>query len=479
MQRRFPAGGTPAQRAAAEQRAREAEARRDFAAAAAAWEERIGMGQPNADHWLSLAQAQLGRTPPDNQRALRAAWRAFQLAPYGEPEVAPLYAIAEALRRLDRPVQQIDALEAILQRVDSPEHRQRLEAARRAAGMLVRRVTTEPEAEPARACLTFTNAPARRTDWVPGDWIRADPPIPNLAVEREGDLLCVAGLPWGASTRLILRAGLPGEDRQNLRQETAIAVAMPNREARIAFDTRAFILPRGQESRIGVATVNVQAVTMRVIRVAERNLVPLRRDWTPGEAIESWSAESISEDLGRILWEGRAELQRVEPNRTHRAILPLPDVMRSAGPGAYLVVLRNADNRRGGGEASALPFFVTDLGLTAWRGTDGLAVQARSLQGAAPIVGARLMLMARNNEILAEARTGEDGLARFNAALLRGTGPIAPVAVHAETGDDLAAISLESASFDLSDRGATGRPHRGPSMPSSGSTAASSAPGRR
>ena len=462
MTRRFPAGGSPAQRAAAEQRAREAEARRDFAAAAAAWEERIGMGQPNADHWLSLAQAQLGRTPPDNQRALRAAWRAFQLAPYGEPEIAPLYAIAEALRRLDRPVQQIEALEAILERTDSPEHRQRLEAARRAAGMLVRRVTTEPEAEPARACLAFTNAPARRTDWVPGDWIRADPPIPNMAVEREGDLLCVAGLPWGASTRLILRAGLPGEDRQNLRQETAVAVAMPNRDARIAFDTRAFILPRGQESRIGVATVNIQAVTMRVIRVAERNLVPLRRDWTPGEAIESWSADSISEDLGRILWEGRAELQRVEPNRTHRAILPLPDVMRSAGPGAYLIVLRNADERRGRGEASALPFFVTDLGLTAWRGTDGLAVQARGLQGAAPIAGARLMLMARNNEILAEARTGEDGLARFNVALLRGTGPIAPVAVHAETGDDLAAISLEAASFDLSDRGATGRPHPGP-----------------
>lgn len=461
MTRRFPAGGTPAQRAAAEQRARDAAARGDFAAAAAAWEERIGMGQALADHWLGLAQAQLGRQPPNAQRALQAGWRAFQLAPYGAPEVPALLVLAEALRRLDRPVPQIEALEAILERVDSPEHRQRLEAARRAAGMLVRRVRTEPEAEPARACLAFTNAPARRTDWQPQDWVRADPPIPSLAVERDGDLLCVAGLPWGATTRLILRAGLPGEDRQNLRQDTAVAIAMPNREPRIAFDTAAFILPRGQQPRIGVATVNVEAMTMRLVRVAERNLVPLRRDWTPGDALEAWAARSISEEMGRILWEGRAELRRTEPNRTHRAVLPLPEVLRSAGPGAYLLVLRNADARRGG-EGAALPFFVSDIGLTAWRGADGLAVQARSLQDARPIAGLRLTLMARNNDILAEARTDAGGLARFPAAILRGAGPLAPVAVHAETEDDLAALSLEAASFDLSDRGASGRPHPGP-----------------
>ena len=462
MQQRFPAGATPQQRAAAEQRAQEAEARRDYAAAAAAWEERIGMGQWQGYHWQALALAQLNRTPPENQRALQAAWRAFELAPYGQPEVAPLSAIAEALRRLNRPVQQIEALEAILERVDSPEHRQRLEAARRAAGMLVRRVTTEPEAEPARACLSFTNAPARRTDWVPADWIRADPPVPNLAVEREGDLLCVAGLPWGASTRLILRAGLPGEDRQNLRQETAVAVAMPNRESRIAFDTASFILPRGQEPRIGVATVNVTSMTMRLVRVAERNLAGLRQNWTPGESLESWAADTISEELGRVLWEGRADLQRVEANRTQRSVVPLPDVLRSAGPGAYLLVLRQADGRRSESRIAALPFFVTDIGLTAWRGADGLAVQARSLQGGRPTAGLRVALMARNNEVLAETRTDAEGLARFGAALLRGTGPLSPAAVHAEAADDLAALSLEAASFDLSDRGVAGRPHPGP-----------------
>ena len=38
LQRRFPAGGTPQQRATAERRAQDATVRRDFAAAASAWE---------------------------------------------------------------------------------------------------------------------------------------------------------------------------------------------------------------------------------------------------------------------------------------------------------------------------------------------------------------------------------------------------------------------------------------------------------
>ncbi|MFM7607805.1 MAG: hypothetical protein ACKO9A_02845, partial [Alphaproteobacteria bacterium] len=131
LQRRFPAGGTPQQRAAAERRAQDATARRDFAAAAAAWEERIGLGNNTSDHWLALAEAQLARTPPENSRALQAAWRAFQFAPGGEPEVPSLLLIAEALRRQDRLAQQVEALEAVMERMpNDARHKAALDTAR-------------------------------------------------------------------------------------------------------------------------------------------------------------------------------------------------------------------------------------------------------------------------------------------------------------------------------------------------------------
>jgi uncharacterized protein YfaS (alpha-2-macroglobulin family) len=463
LTRRFPAGGTPQQRSQAETRARAAEARNDWAAAATAWEERIGTGQATADHWMALANAQLRRNPAEANRALQAGWQAFMLVPGGAPEIPSLVVMAEALRRLDQPALQLQALEAVVERApEDARHREALAAARRAAGLLVRRFRTEPDAEPARACLDFTVAPARRNDWQPQDWVRAEPAIPGMAVVREGDALCVAGLPWGASTRLTLRAGLPGEDGLRLLRDTALNVAMPNRTARIAFDNRAFLLPRGQEPRVTVATVNVTALSLRLIRVTERNLVPLTRDWRPGQQMEEYAAEYMAEDMGRVIWEGRAELPATTPNRTSRNALPLPDAVRNAGPGLYVLVARPGDGQ-GRGTASALPILATDLGLTAWRGPQGIAVQVRGFTDARPRAEVKLSLLARNNEILAEATTGADGIARFAAAALRGQGNLAPVAIHAFAGtEDFAALDLETASFDLSDRGADGAPHPGP-----------------
>ncbi|WP_439594640.1 alpha-2-macroglobulin family protein [Falsiroseomonas sp.] len=462
LTRRFPAGGTPQQRNQAEARARAAEARRDWAAAAAAWEERVGAGQATADHWMALANAQLSRSPPEALRALHAGWRAFMLVPGGPPEIPSLLVMAEAMRRLDQPIWQIEALTAVVERApEDAKQREMLAAARRAAGLLVRRITTEPDAEPARACLAFTTPPARRTDWQPRDWLRTEPALPDLAVTREGDALCVAGLPWGQTTQLVVRAGLPGEDGLRMLRDTPYRIAMPNRPARIAFDNRAFLLPQGQDPRVTVATVNVTALSLKLVRVTERNLVPLMREWRPGTAMDEWMAENLSEDLGRVVWEGRAELPAAEPNRMARNALPLPEALRSAGPGMYVLVATPGDGTRRGSSAS-LAVLATDLGITAWRGAQGLAVQLRGFSDARVREGVRTVLLARNNDILGEAVTGPDGLARFNAALLRGTGQLAPIAVQAFSGEDFATLSLESAAFDLTDRGAEGRPHPGP-----------------
>ncbi|MBY0331286.1 MAG: alpha-2-macroglobulin family protein, partial [Acetobacteraceae bacterium] len=469
LTRRFPAGATPAQRSAAEARAAAAEVRRDWTAAAQAWEDRVAGGEARPEHWLALARALSQKTPPDLPRALAAGQIAFNMVPAGAPEIPPLLLMAEILGRMDRPAQQQGALAAVIERAPGDaRYIQMLADARRAAGLLVSRINTEPEAEPARACLSFTVPPARRTDWQPGDWIRAEPPVPGLAILREGDQLCAVGLPHGGATRLILRAGLPGEDGLRLNRDTPVRVAMPNRRPRIVFDGRFYILPRGQAPRVAVTTVNLSALALKLVRVTERNLVPFGRDWTPGENLESWTAENIPETWGRTVWEGRVELPRLEPNRVQRSALPLPEAARvAAEPGLYVLVVGPGDGQRV--SSAALPVMVTDLGLTAWRSgagdgvavAGGLAVQARSLGTGRPVPGVRVRLLSSSNDILAEQAAGADGLVRFAGPLLRGQGPMAPKALHAFLGaadapTDMVSLDLEQASFDLSDRGASG-----------------------
>lgn len=464
LERRFPAGGTGTQRQGAEQRAVAAERANNWPNAAAAWEERAGMGDVTPAQWLALARAQLRRAPPEAARALHAAWQNFMGVPAGPPEIPSLLLMAEALARMERPAQQIAALEAIIQRApNEARYAEALTQARRAAGLLVARVNTESEADPPRACLGFTLPPARRQDWQPQDWIRAEPAIPGLAITRDGDALCAVGLPHGRITQLLLRAGLPGEDGLRLNRDTAINIAMPDRAPRMAFDSRAFLLARGQQARVPLALMNIAGVQMRIIRVAERNLVPLTRDWRLGEQLDTWTAQDLHETWGRVVWEGRIEVPRHPTNSLQRLSIPVPEEVRAAGPGLYIMVARPGDGTNDSQRlTTAQPLIITDLGLTAWRGSGGLAVQARQLGDSRPAAGARVALMARNNEILAEVTTGADGLARFAAPLLRGEGPMAPVSLHAATADDLVALDLEAASFDLSDRGVAGRGHPGP-----------------
>lgn len=464
LERRFPVGGTPQQRQAAEQRAAAAERANNWPNAAAAWEERAGMGDVTPAQWLALARAQLRRAPPEPARALQAAWQNFMMVPAGPPEIPSLLLVAEALGRMERLAQQIAALEAVLQRApNDARYTEALTQARRAAGLLVTRVNTESEAEPPRACLGFTLPPARRQDWQPQDWIRAEPAIPGLAITRDGDNLCAVGLPHGRTTRLLLRAGLPGEDGLRLNRDTAINIAMPDRAPRMAFDSRAFLLARGQEARVPLALMNISGVQMRIIRVTERNLVPLTQDWRLGDQLESWMAQELQESWGRVVWQGQIEVPRHPTNSLQRLSIPVPGAVRAAGPGLYIMVAQPSDGTSNAlSLTTAQPLIVTDLGLTAWRGAGGIAVQARHLGDTRPAAGARIALMARNNEILAEAETGADGLARFAPALLRGEGPMAPVALHASTADDLVALDLEAAAFDLSDRGVAGRAHPGP-----------------
>ncbi|WP_160121834.1 alpha-2-macroglobulin family protein [Rhodovarius lipocyclicus] len=462
LARRFPAGGTPQQRTAAENRATAAERASNWPNAAAAWEERIGMGDFRPEHAMGLARAQLARTPPENARALQAAWLAFMLVPAGPPEIPSLLLMADALRRLDRVPEQLRVLQAVVERAPRDQrYRTMLADATRAAGLLVRSVTLNAEAEPPTACIAFTAPLSERNDWRPADWLRAEPALPDIAVTREGQTLCVAGLPHGRQTRLVLRAGLPGAQDLRLARDTPVPVSMPNRAPRIGFDASRFILPRGQQARVGVGTVNLSALHLRVLRVGERALVPAQRYQTGLADLDSYEVDAMAENHGRVIWEGRAELPALVPNTTQRVVLPLPEVLRGAGPGLYLLMARPGDGSSRDVSAG-LPVFVTDLGLTAWRSPQGLAVQARGLQSGRPLPGVKLSLLARNNDVLAEAESDADGVVRFAAPLLRGTGAAAPMGVHGALGDDLVALSLDAASFDLSDRGASGRAHPGP-----------------
>jgi uncharacterized protein YfaS (alpha-2-macroglobulin family) len=460
LTQKSPAGlAAPAKRQA-EQRAAEAQKRNDWPAVVAALEQRLGGGDGTTAQWLLLGRAHLSKAPPDPAHAAQAAWQAFGKADSGAAEVPPLLLLADAFRAMSRFDVAIRALEAAQERTpDNADLPRMLADLRRAAGIQVRSVKTEPEADPPQVCIAFTTAPARRADFVAADWVRLQPAQPDAAVSREGDQICIAGLKLGATTRVTLRAGLPGEDGLKLNQDTTLPVAMANRSARLVFDSRMFLLPRGQKPAITLTSTNLSAVKLRLLRLSERNVVAWSRDYKVGEPLESY-AFSNQEDNGKIVWEGQADIPHWQPNKPVRTALPLPDAFSEAG--VYILLAQPGDGTPAYQAAATQVVMRTDLAPTVWRGSDGLTVQVRSFADAAARPGVGLRLLSRSNDILAEATTDADGVARFAAPLLQGAGAQAPQAIHAMQGGDFVALDLSAAAFDLSDRGVEGAAHPGP-----------------
>ncbi len=463
LTKRHPAGGNAVLRRAAEQQAAAAAAKKDWNAVANALEERVSLGEPTGAQWLDLANAQLHRTPPDAKKALAAAWQAFGQADSGAPEIPPLLVMADALRVLDRGAQVVEVMSQVTDRApDDANYKRMLADAQRAVGVTVRRVRAEPSADPARACIEFSVAPAHR-DFNAQDWVRLDPPVPAAAITREGDQICASGLPWGATTRIVLRAGMPGEQGLALTKETVLAVAMANRAPTVAFDTRLFVLPKGQAPAVSLSTVNLSAVSLKLMRLTERNVPNFLRQVQLGQPVERYDAQRIGDEFGRVVWEGKANIPKWEPNKNARTALPFPDALLTAGPGLYALLATPGDGTREYAAAATQVILRTDLAPTIWRGADGLTVQIRGYGDAKPKSGVKLQLLAKNDDILADATTDNDGVARFAAPLMRGEGPLAPAVVHAFGPDnDFAALDLSVAAFDLSDRGVEGAPHPGP-----------------
>jgi uncharacterized protein YfaS (alpha-2-macroglobulin family) len=454
-------------RAEADRRADAALRAGDWAEAVAALEARIRLGAVEERHWLALAEAWQRRTPPDGNRALQAAWQAFAMVPGGAPEIPAILRIADVFQHvLDRPAQALEALEAVVERDPAnPAHRQRLAELRRSAGLAVRRLVTEPESDPPRACVEFAGALSPRRDIAWADWVRVEPAT-RTAVTAEGSRLCVAGLGHGRRWDVTLREGLPGADGATLRRAATLAVAMPDRAPRVVLQSGAFVLPRGDVPRLSIGTVNLSAVAVKLYRVGERGLAgQIGEDGRAFRALSPWSAQSLAEGGGRLLWEGVLAIPHWERNVLARTVLDLAPMLAGAAPGLFALTAAPGDGTPfpSWSEVATQWFVLTDIGLTVLRGADGLTVLARALSDARPLGDLRIAVVARDNEELAVVRTDADGVARIAAPVLRGTGGAAPRHVTARGADgDLAFLDLDSASFDLSDRGVEGRAHPGP-----------------
>lgn len=418
--------------------------------------------------WFGLARATIAQRSNDWQarrriqvEATAAAINAYLSATEPAEAAQSLAALGRALEQRSDWRGAIRTWRASLALAHNSDYARHLEKLVAERGFRITGHEVSSDARDPRICVAFSDVLA--LDGPPlEDFVTLD--RPGLAVEPEARALCIEGVRHGERYRVGLRAGLPAHDGEKLAKTVELEVYVRDREPTLYFPGRAYVLPSGGGASLPIVSVNTDVIEARLYRIGERALGGFAADESLFETLTEDSAQELAERSGEELWRGEFEVRNVL-NQDITSTLPLAELIgeRALQPGIHVLTARPRARLRQDYWLATQWFLISDLGLSALSGDDGLHALVRSLSSAEPLADVRLRLLAVNQTVLGEARTDARGHARFAPGLLRGTGGNRPALLSGEgPSGDHGFLDLRANPFDLTDRGVAGREVPGP-----------------
>jgi alpha-2-macroglobulin len=417
--------------------------------------------------WLSWARAAMAVDPKDsterwrlNERATVAAYVAYTRAAARPEEAAALAVLGEvyARREVWRPA--LDAYRASLALAEEAGIRDTYTALREQHGFRIADYKVDSDSASPRVCFQFSDPLARgKVDFAPFVAVAG---AANAAVSAEDQQLCVEGLKHGERYAIVLRQGLPSNVGESLLKNADYEVYVRDRSPQVRFTGKNYVLPRVGQEGIPVVSVNTARVAAEVFRVGDRNLLSMVRSEDFLAQLGAYKARQFADENGVKVWSGTLDV-RNELNRDVITAFPVLEALGKLEAGIYVMMARAdgtgpANSEDDYGTRATQWFVVSDLGLTAFSGDDGVHVLVRSLASAEPLAKVEIRLVARNNEVLATRQTDADGRVSFDPGLARGKGGLAPgLVVAGDDKGDYGFLDLGLAAFDLTDRGVKGR----------------------
>ncbi|MFH6781836.1 MULTISPECIES: alpha-2-macroglobulin family protein [Methylobacterium] len=423
-------------------------------------------------NWYALAEAAGAAENDDDEtsrkldaEARAGAYLAYQRASSPADEARALALLGAGLAKQESWRPALEAYAASLALASDPETARTYEALRDAHGFRVLDYKVDSDAAAPRACFTLSETVDPKADIAPYVAVSG---ASDAAVTAQGQQVCVDGLRHGERYGVVLRQGLPSTVGESLRKAADYDIYVRDRSPQVRFTGRNYVLPRTGQAGVPLVSVNAPKLDVEVVRIGDRGLLPALRGDAFLSQLSGSGLRGIARERGVPAWKGTLDAAPAEVNREAVTAFPVLQAVGKVEPGLYVMTARPsgsvplADAEEGGYESEATQWFVvSDLGLTALKGRDGIHVLARSLASAAIVKDAEIRLIARNNEVLATRGTDAQGHAAFDPGLARGEGGAAPSLVVARLGDDYGFLDLSLSAFDLADRGVKGRPAPG------------------
>jgi uncharacterized protein YfaS (alpha-2-macroglobulin family) len=431
----------------------------------------IVAGAPNdSATWLRLARTIMQIRPADDsekklllERASTAAFVAYQRTTSRPEEADSLAFLGNLLSQREEWRPALDALRLSLELREAADVRGQYERLRDAHGFRVLDYSVDADTASPRACFQFSEELPPRTDFSPFV-VLAGTDKPALSAAQKQ--LCVEGLQHGDTYTVTLRAGLPSTVHETLSKSADYSIYVRDRKPSAHFSTSAYVLPRTGQRGIPLISTNTRSIAVEIYRIGDRSLLDAvgSENFGRGDfqrSLSRYDIEQLRDSRGVPVWKGELAVEAAPLNADVTTAFPVDRAVGDLKPGVYVMVAQPQELKHVNDYDSLATqwFIVSDLGLTAFSGNDGIHVFVNSLATTEAKNGVELRLISRGNEVLATRRTDASGHAQFEAGLAGGEGGAAPALLAANDGQgDYAFLSLKGPAFDLTDRGVGGRP---------------------
>ena len=244
---------------------------------------------------------------------------------------------------------------------------------------------------------------------------------------------------------LTIQDGLTATDGSVLKKPYTVRLTIPDVPPQIRFVGSGFFLTKNQNMNLGLATINVNRVALRIEKVFGNNLVYVAK-------LRNWS--QWTDNLGKHIYSETLNISS-KLNDEVRNYINLGQYLDDKHIGIFKVVAQDPRSYR----ARATQWvMLTDLGIITKGAGDELWVWVNSLANTKPVPNANVKLVSDNNQILLSGKTNWEGLVKFTSVAQKTEG-FTPFMLTVEKGDDLSFIQLNRHQLSTGDFNVGGSPY--------------------
>ena len=373
----------------------------DPRAAARAYAQAVVFDASDAESWTGLARALLAIKPDQGSEryelpanASGAVLIAYERAQTAAAKAGALWVLHEALKRRSYWRPAIDALNASLTLVDDAKVREIYDALVAEHGFRIVEYKVDADSAQPRLCIQFSERLASgQVDW--SQYFMMDGKDPQL-VTAEARQICLEGLAHGRRYEVQVREGLPSAIGEKLAKTAELSVYVKDRAPSVRASGRGYVLPNRGQQGIPLVTVNTDKVSVEVYRIGDRSLAQTLQSGDFAKQISSYDINALRERTGAQVYAGELSVA-TRLNEDVTTAFPIAEAIPKLQPGVYVLAAYASTKKEDDSYRNAATqwFIVSDLGLTAINGDDGMHTFVRSLAAATTVVNANVRLIAQ------------------------------------------------------------------------------------